>query len=191
MNKIGIGDYVIANCDIGNIKRQSVGWVKNVSGDTRKVYFIGMNKMADVVCDKLEYLDIKKTGKPYNKKICNICHIIKDMKEFDVNQTDAKGVKTRRPSCKICRIEIDGTPLKLSERKRFNAIKPKDIFTCPVCKKTSIVGITAKLVIDHDHKTGEGRGWICDSCNTGLGRFKDDIQLIEAIISYLKSFVQK
>lgn len=111
-----------------------------------------------------------------------------DIEEFDINQTDAKGRKTTRPTCKECRVAIDGTPLKLKEKKRLEAVKPKGIFTCPICQKTSIVGITAKFVIDHDHKTGNGREWICDSCNTGLGRFKDDPVLIQRVIDYLKKY---
>jgi len=50
----------------------------------------------------------------------------------------------------------------------------------------TIVGITANLVRDHDHETGKGREWICDSCNTGLGRFKDDTKFLERVIEYLK-----
>ncbi|MDR0645017.1 MAG: endonuclease VII domain-containing protein [Treponema sp.] len=43
----------------------------------------------------------------------------------------------------------------------------------PCSRKRSIVGITAKIVADHDHHTGNIRAFICDSCNTGLGRFKN------------------
>jgi len=50
----------------------------------------------------------------------------------------------------------------------------------------SIAGITANLVKDHNHQTGAGREWICDSCNTGLGRFKDDINLLHKVIQYLQ-----
>ena len=35
---------------------------------------------------------------------------------------------------------------------------------------------------------GEARAWICDSCNTGLGRFKDDILMLEKAIAYLKRY---
>ena len=64
----------------------------------------------------------------------------------------------------------------------------KTIFVCPICEKRTIVGITVRIVPDHDHKTGQGRDWICDSCNIGLGRFKDDIVFFEKIIGYLKRF---
>ena len=188
MDEIKAGHYVIALDEIENIKKNSVGLVREVKGKTATVFFVGSNKIIDVTNQLLGILYLKKTGKPYDKKVCNICHILKDMIEFDINQTDAKGRKTTRPSCKVCRVDIDGVPLKPSERKRLDAISPKDIFTCPICKKTSIVGITANLVRDHDHITGNARAWICDSCNTGLGRFKDDIKLLEAVIKYLKSF---
>ncbi len=184
---IKIGSYVVATKDINDIKERSVGLVGDVSGKKLTVFFIGANKTVETDNNHVAYLDIEKTGKPYKKKICNICHLLKDnIEEFAINQTDAKGRKTTRPSCRECRLAIDGKPLIPEEKRRLSAIAPKDIFTCPICQKTSIVGVTANFVIDHDHKTGAGREWICDSCNTGLGRFKDDIKLIQRVIDYLK-----
>ena len=66
--------------------------------------------------------------------------------------------------------------------------KTKPFLSCPVCEKRSIVAVTANIVADHDHDTGMAREWICDSCNTGLGRFKDDITILEVAIEYLKRF---
>ncbi|MDE0324591.1 MAG: endonuclease VII domain-containing protein [Candidatus Poribacteria bacterium] len=72
----------------------------------------------------------------------------------------------------------------------MNARRPSDqtVFICPICEKRTIVDVTAKIVADHDHDTGEGREWICDSCNTGLGRFKDNIAILETAIEYLRRF---
>lgn len=187
---IKIGDYVVAIKNIDNIEKRSVGLVRTVSGESITVYFIGVKKTVKTDNHHVIYLDITKIGKPYPKKICNMCHLLKDdMSEFDINQTDAQGRKTTRPSCKECRIAIDGKPLTTEERLRLDAISPSDIFTCPICGKTSIVGVTANLVKDHDHLTGKGREWICDSCNTGLGRFKDDISLLQNAINYLKKYL--
>ena len=44
----------------------------------------------------------------------------------------------------------------------------------------------ANLCIDHDHETGIVRDLLCHDCNTALGKFKDDIHLLESAINYLK-----
>lgn len=186
---IEIGDYVITKKRINDIDSQSVGLIKKRINTDFSVLFIGKNKIIKVNDKNLDYLDINETDKPYNKKICNVCHILKDrLKDFSINQTDAKGRKTTRPTCKICRVTIDGAPLNIAENKRLDSIKPVGIFCCPICQKTSIVNITANLVKDHDHNTGKGREWICDSCNTGLGRFKDNVELLQRAIDYLKRY---
>jgi len=183
------GDYVLAIQPIGAIQVRSVGLVKNVSNAKIIVYFVGKDITVTTDSQHVSVLDITKTGKPHPKKICNICHLLKDDKtEFEINQTNAQGRKTTRPSCRECRKSINGKNLTPDENKKLEAIKPKEIFICPICKKRTIVGVTANLVKDHDHKTGKGRAWICDSCNTGLGRFKDDIAFLQHVIDYLKKY---
>ena len=184
------GDFVVAITDIEDIVARSVGLVHEVSEKYASVFFIGKGEIKKVTLEKIQYIDVYRIGekKEIKQKICNICHQLKEISEFDVNQTDAHGRKTTRPTCKQCRIKIDGFQIPYLEKKIFEANAPRGIFTCPICKKTSIVGVTANLVIDHDHNTGKGREWICDSCNTGLGRFKDSIELLQSAIDYLKKY---
>ncbi len=44
-----------------------------------------------------------------------------------------------------------------------------------------------RLAIDHCHETLKVRGLLCHHCNTGLGNFKDDIELLRNAIAYLES----
>ncbi|TLE02929.1 MULTISPECIES: Hpy99I family type II restriction endonuclease [Helicobacter] len=187
---LNIDSFVIINKQVDNVVKNSVGVIKALNGNFAMVLFIGINEIKRIAYEDLESLDIYKTGKGFDYKICNICHVLKDTNSFEINQTDAKGNKTTRPSCRECRKHIDGVKLSNIEKKRMDKIAPPkgSIFTCPICEKRSIVGITANLVRDHNHETGEGREWICDSCNTGLGRFKDNPKFLEKVIEYLKKY---
>ncbi|TAG01223.1 MAG: endonuclease [Cytophagia bacterium] len=187
-NNLNINDFVITLVAIENVEKNSVGLILEITTEEIVVFFIGKKIIIPTIKEKISFLDVNLTGKPYQIKICNVCHVLKNETEFDINQTDAKGRKTTRPSCKTCRIEIDGKSLIKEDSAKMDKIKPDKLFICPICQKTSIVGITANLVKDHNHITGSGREWICDSCNTGLGRFKDNIEILERAINYLHKY---
>lgn len=57
--------------------------------------------------------------------------------------------------------------------------------TCAICKRAK--GITKKLSVDHDHKTGYVRGLLCGPCNKILGHLRDDPELAYGIYKYLKN----
>ena len=183
-------DFVIATQPVNGIVINSVGIIKSVFQEEVHVYFVGKHEDVIAPNNSLSIIDPLKTGDDQINKICNMCHLLKPITEFAKNQKSIKGQIKRRPSCKSCRKIIDGKGLKTAERKRMNAdrLPSKSIFVCPICEKRTIIDVTAKIVADHDHDTGMGRELICDSCNTGLGRFKDDITILETAIEYLKRF---
>lgn len=187
---MNVDNFVINIKSLEDIEKNSIGLINAINGNFAMVYFVGKNTTLRVNFSDLKEIDIEKTGKGYDFKICNICHILKPTNSFSINQTDASGRKTTRPSCNDCRKIIDGYRLKTQESKKLIEKEPpkNSIFICPICKKRSIVGITANLVKDHDHKTGNAREWICDSCNTGLGRFQDNISFLQRAIEYLKKY---
>ena len=43
-----------------------------------------------------------------------------------------------------------------------------------------------KLSMDHDHETGEFRGWLCSNCNFAIGYLKNSPELLKAAIIYLE-----
>ena len=179
VSKVSLVEEMISNEDVGVVKKQD--------GEMLHVYFVGLNKTIVFHQSEIEYLDARHFGDLYESKICNVCHKIRPTADFDLNQNGKGDRPVRRPSCKSCRREIDGKSISAQDRKKWNALKPEWVeFDCPVCRKITIPPITSKVVLDHDHKTGEPSGWICDSCNTGLGRFKDSTTILENAIKYLK-----
>jgi hypothetical protein len=45
--------------------------------------------------------------------------------------------------------------------------------------------------LDHCHETGEFRGFLCNNCNVGLGKFKDDPVILINAIAYLQGHKEK
>lgn len=54
---------------------------------------------------------------------------------------------------------------------------------CNLCQRPP--SFNKRFAVDHDHKTGKFRGWLCSNCNTGLGLFKEDPNLLRKAIKYL------
>lgn len=153
------------------------------------VYLPGLDREFIVARNETAPINVHETGKGFDHLICNICFVLKPEDEFQINQTDAYGRKTRRPSCRICRLDIDGQKMSSRERKAAQAAKPPkgSLWKCPICRKMGIVGVNVRVVIDHDHYAGRKRGYLCDSCNTGLGRFKNGEDFLRNAIAYLKA----
>jgi len=43
------------------------------------------------------------------------------------------------------------------------------------------------FAVDHDHKTGKIRGLLCESCNQGIGKLKDDPDILRKAADYLET----
>ena len=52
---------------------------------------------------------------------------------------------------------------------------------CAICRAEF-----PRLLIDHCHASGKVRGLLCNNCNTGIGMFSDDPQLMQAAAQYVR-----
>lgn len=57
--------------------------------------------------------------------------------------------------------------------------------TCWICESSDPKRGRTTMCVDHDHQTGAVRGLLCYDCNDGLGRFKDQIDLLSKAAAYL------
>jgi hypothetical protein len=58
---------------------------------------------------------------------------------------------------------------------------------CAICHARHAAQRFYRLVVDHDHTTGEVRGLLCTTCNSALGLLKDDPAIIRKAADYLEA----
>ena len=58
--------------------------------------------------------------------------------------------------------------------------------SCALCRESFRHGKRVAYNVDHDHATGRVRGLLCNTCNTGIGKFKDDPERLIAAAAYLR-----
>lgn len=59
---------------------------------------------------------------------------------------------------------------------------------CEICSVLES-DLKRKLAFDHCHTTGKFRGWLCITCNTGLGYARDDTKILQNMINYLNKYL--
>jgi hypothetical protein len=124
--------------------------------------------------------------------ICNKCSEAKEISEFPRHRLCLYGVEH---VCKAC---------KLDRRREFAALYPeraKDVdlkghygitladyhelhrkqqAKCAICGTSD-----EKLVVDHNHTTGQVRGLLCHLCNAMVGCARENIDILTQAIAYL------
>lgn len=69
-------------------------------------------------------------------------------------------------------------------KEDFNTMLDQQGGVCKICRNPNLQQ-KVRLHVDHCHKTGIVRGLLCAHCNHGLGRFMDDVILLQSAIEYL------
>lgn len=84
--------------------------------------------------------------------------------------------------CEDCKKAASTPSVQLARQKRRPEFGPwrDQIKSCQICGRGD-----RKLVVDHDHNTGEIRGVLCHSCNTAIGKLGDSVDMLLVAIEYL------
>ena len=67
----------------------------------------------------------------------------------------------------------------------YDALYEKQSGECAICGTDTPGGPGERFRVDHNHDTGEVRGLLCNSCNRGLGYFKDSPTFLSKASTYL------
>lgn len=116
---------------------------------------------------------------------CNKCFKMLPSSDFSPNS----GRNSNRTACRKCTTALNDERNALRPYHPY----PDEDYCCPICQRSakdipdSYGGFTRvkKFVLDHNHITGEFRGWLCHKCNINLGGFNDDPANLTRAICYL------
>lgn len=108
----------------------------------------------------------------HSTKKCRACKEIKPIEDYPFFSTNEAG---RKNTCKECSKRLNALRKKLRE-----ANPPPESGNCPICGN-----YTKYWILDHCHFSNKFRGYVCNSCNLGMGKFNDDVVLLQSAIEYL------
>jgi hypothetical protein len=130
--------------------------------------------------------------------LCSKCGQDKPTDLFSINRRDSRGFSY---NCKACESAKHKEYYKATRDKRleyrrkylygvdeevYQVLLEQSGGVCEICKEECVSG--RALAVDHCHNSQEVRGLLCTNCNTALGSFKDDIDLMKKAIEYLERF---
>jgi len=147
-------------------------------------------------------------------KTCSKCKTVKSINQFCKNKGSRDGFHSQCADCKNkggaiwykknkktravkAKSYYQKNKHKFSKQARANKLKKYDLtfekveellqnqnHVCLICNRTE-PRYNRKLRLDHNHKTGKFRGFLCNNCNTGLGMFEDNPDFLYKAIEYL------
>lgn len=165
----------------------------------------------DALAKKLNYQQTLIEG----KKKCRRCERILSLVCFYFSSRSSGEAPYYTSQCKDCHDQtitqhyLKLTPEQKQEKARKNkaarhyqatnyGITPEEYElliqhqngVCKICKqperRVSVRGSAVRLAIDHDHATGKVRALLCSHCNSLLGFAKENPQILQEAIAYLK-----
>ena len=117
-------------------------------------------------------------------KICGMCK--KDLPVSDFGKDG--GANYLRYECRSCAKRMAKT---VAHIKKIAPPVPDD-HICPICERNAKEALgynknrKSPWCADHDHSTGQFRGWICHQDNMTLGNLKEDIKRVKNLLRYLE-----
>ena len=142
-------------------------------------------------------------------RICSLCQKEKELDQFGESSYIKKdGTKSKNRWCKQCYVKKAAEYQKLNPDKvkawgtrkhrkkkygmtdqEYSVLLEKQNNKCAICFESETHkgrgGEVIPLAVDHCHKTGVVRGLLCFKCNTAIGKFNDDPQILQNAIVYL------
>ena len=139
-------------------------------------------------------------------KCCSKCNEVKPLTDFHKRAVGKNGLN---PQCKVCqaayaKVRNSSEQERLATRRRalkgfynidlatYNNMLEAQGGVCAICGTADAHSTrNVSFAVDHCHSTGIVRGLLCNSCNMGLGYFKDNPHSLAQAIAYLGRHIKQ
>lgn len=136
----------------------------------------------------------KKSTKDGLHNYCKICTATKNKKWVIDNKDKHKETCKNWYSLNKEKANLKGTDWHYRKHygithQYFLELAKQQENKCKICNSTLSFNkekTNDRAVLDHCHVSNKIRGILCNNCNTSLGKFKDDINILQSAIRYLQ-----
>ncbi|HEX6796635.1 MAG TPA: endonuclease domain-containing protein [Ktedonobacterales bacterium] len=144
-------------------------------------------------CSRAQQRDHSNDPKPAGR-VCTVCRKWKPLADFHRHKVCRYGVE---PMCKLCKY-LKRKERDLADPRRIRRLDLKakynltlqdfDAMLAAQQGKCAICGVgDQKLVVDHNHVTGQVRRLLCHLCNAMIGCAREDPAILLAGAAYLRT----
>jgi hypothetical protein len=125
---------------------------------------------------------MKYLGEPWTEKRCPRCETTKPAEDFHKHTS---GMGLLQSYCIRCTEDRRYQKYYGLTIVDYEAMVEAQGGRCGVCGRGPGHDGRAKLMVDHDHETGQVRALLCSHCNTALGMAEDDPDRLIALAAYI------
>lgn len=122
----------------------------------------------------LSEFHLRSKTQPWPKSACKECH-----------RERARGYWKEKPLPKEVQRERNLQKSFGIGVEKYNQLLEAQEHKCAICGTLECPS-GKNFAVDHCHTSGIIRGLLCQFCNTALGKFKDNVSLLEKAINYLE-----
>lgn len=135
-------------------------------------------------CLTKPFSDFRKKSKILDghSNICKDCQKALD-KEFHSRNREAR-VESMKASYEKIKLKSHYKNTYGITLEDYNSMMVEQGCKCAICNVHQDE-VNKRFSVDHNHSTGEVRGLLCHNCNTSLGHFKDNVDILESALKYL------
>ena len=126
-------------------------------------------------------------------KVCSKGGTEKPLDSFGVNKATKDGLQYHCKECIRAYAKKVYTPEYRADKnlrhkfgitlEDYDSMLAQQGGKCAICKSEEPKG--KRFSVDHNHKTGEVRGLLCNPCNVAIGLLKDSPDVLESAKEYL------